>query len=212
MQEIEDTTPQQEPEQETASTMETAPESAENSTAEKTFSQSEVNAIIAKESSKLRRKLKQKNQQRETTTTTTPPSQQDALTDALTRVMDRLEALEHTGEQRSKEETFSSIVQDREVDPILRDLLFQTFDPKNPAQTLEKLNALQPRPEGYTSPGASPSMSKEMQRGTNPLRWTKDDIAQLQQRGTFLDEVNSWAETLPGGGNGLFKNKRKKRS
>jgi len=112
MEEIEDTTTQQEPEQETTSTMETAPESAENSTAEKTFSQNEVNAIIAKESSKLRRKLKQKQREPTTTTTTTTPPQ-DALTDALTRVMDRLEALEHKGEQRSKEETFSSIVQDR---------------------------------------------------------------------------------------------------
>jgi len=48
-------------------------------------------------------------------------------------------------------------------------------------------------------------------RGLDPLQWSKDDIEVLKREGRFLESLEQWRASLPGGGNGLMATKLRKK-
>jgi len=197
----------------TDATTEIAPEVEMNSTAEKMFSQNEVNAFLAKETSKIKRRLRKQTKQ------TIEPDQPvadegSATVQALEKILSRLESLESASATAKKDGSFESMIAGREIDSDVRDLLYQTFDPANPDATAAMIAKLAPAPEapaqGYSSPGA-PSQSAETMRGLDPMQWSKDDIEVLKREGRFLESLEQWRASLPGGGNGLMATKLRKK-
>jgi hypothetical protein len=197
------------------STAEITPEVQEaqprNETVEKVFTQDEVNALLAKESAKLKRRLK-----KQTPTTIEeqkPPNGMEVVSQSLDKILSRLERLEGNEVQKTKETSFNSLISDRKVDDDLRGLLFASYDPANEEKTISILNKLAPPnsvPEtNYRSPGA-PTSPTELRTGTNPLAWTGDDCDVLISEDRFLESIEKWRETLPGGGSNLFSRKLKK--
>ena len=205
----ETTTEQAETTDSTADTIAEAP-----SAVERTFSQEEVNALLAKESSKLKRKLRK--QQGQPQSDNTPKPEQNATMEALDKILGRLERLETVNVEQSREQSFNALIGSKEVDNDVRALLFAGYDPENPTATssmIERFATPQdslPTPTGYQSPGA-PAQSKEMVRGINPMQWTKDDVQVMRQEGRFIQELEKWRSTLPGGGGNLFANRSNKR-
>lgn len=202
----------------TDATTEIAPEIEPDSTAEKMFSQNEVNAFLAKETSKIKRRLRKQQQQPINESEPITVTEESATVQALEKILTRLESLESASATAKKDGSFDSMIAGREIDSDVRDLLYQTFDPENPDATaamIAKLapgSAPEPPARGYTSPGA-PSQSAETVRGPDPLKWSKDDIEVLKREGRFLESLEQWRASLPGGGNGLMATKlRKKRS
>jgi len=203
---------EQEPDMENIdSTADTAPEVEEKSTAERTFTQNEVNALLAKESSRLKRKLRKQNNA--TPQEEAPSEESSATVQALEKILGRLERLETDSAEKSREVAFETVVGGREMDEDVRNLLQRTFDPEHPELTtamLEKLAPITTNPTGYQSPGA-PSQSRETDHGPNPLTWTQDDIEILVREGRFLESIEKWRETLPGGGSNLLSRKMKRK-
>jgi len=194
------------------STAETAPVVEEASTAERTFTQTEVNALLAKESSRLKRKLRRQKTEQPISPPSPEPPEESATLLALEKVLDRIERLETVSVEKSKEDSFSSLVGDRELDADLRALLYQSYDPKVPERTEKMIFKLAPSSEsqGYTSPGA-PAKGKDGSKSLNPLAWSKDDIEVLKREGHFLETLEQWRAGLPGGGNGLMATKLRKK-
>ena len=202
--------------EQTETTDSTADTTAEAPSAvERTFTQEEVNALLAKESSKLKRKLK-KQQQERPQTQQSPPQEQNATMEALNKILGRLEALETVNVEQSKQQSFDALLGGREVDADVKALIFASYDPSNPtaaSSMIDRFAAPQdslPAPTGYQSPGA-PAQSKEMVRGINPMQWSKDDVQVMRQEGRFIQELEKWRSTLPGGGGNLFANRNQKR-
>jgi hypothetical protein len=183
---------------------------------ERTFSQTEVNALLAREAGKLKRKLKKTNQQAnvEPQPMAQPSGEETATMQALNKILGRLENLETDNAQKSKEESFNLLVGRSDVDESVRGLLFNAYDPARPEATSAMLEKLAPlsvsQGTGYESPGA-PSQSKETIRGVNPMAWSKDDVDVLRQEGRFIESLEKWRSTLPGGGGNLFANRNNKR-
>ncbi len=104
---------------------------------------------------------------------------------------------------------------DRQVDDGIRELLFDSYNPNDPAKTTSLLDRFAaagnplPEPTGYQSPGA-PAETKQSLRGPNPMNWSKDDVQVLRQEGRFIEQLEKWRSTLPGGGGNLFANRRNK--
>lgn len=192
------------------STAETTPQV--ETPVERTFSQTEVNALLAREAGKLKRKLKKTNQQAKVEAQ--PPAEETATMQALSKILDRIEHLETSSAQKSKEESFNLLVGRSGIDESVRGLLFNAYDPAHPEATSAMLEKLAPlsvsQGTGYESPGA-PSQSKETIRGVNPMTWSKDDVDVLRQEGRFIDSLEKWRSTLPGGGGNLFANRNNKR-
>jgi hypothetical protein len=196
----------------TDSTAETAPAVEEPSTAERTFTQTEVNALLAKESSRLRRKLRKQKPEQPTIDPLPPePKEESTTLLALEKVLDRIERLETMGVEKSREDSFNHLIGDREVDEDLRVLLYQGYDPKIPERTEKMLSKLASSSEssGYISPGA-PAKGKDGSKSLNPLAWSKDDIEVLKREGRFLESLEQWRAGLPGGGNALMATKFRK--
>ena len=200
----------------TDSTADTTAE-APSGVVERTFTQAEVNALLAKESSKLKRKLKKQQQERPQTQQSpqSPPQEQNATMEALNKILGRLEALETVNVEQSKQQSFDALLGGREVDADVKALIFASYDPNNPTATSSMIDRFAtpqdslPAPTGYQSPGA-PAQSKEMVRGLNPMQWSKDDVQVLRQEGRFIEQLEKWRSTLPGGGGNLFANRRNK--
>ena len=198
---------------------ETAPVvESQDSTAERTFTQSEVNALMAKEASKLKRRIKKQNGSQRVEPQPPPdnPGEEKVTRtlDALEKIMGRLEQLESDNEEKSREAKFNSIVKGREIDSDVRSLLFTSFDAEHPEQTVQMLDKISSftthGASTYQSPGA-PSQSQETVRGPNPMGWSKDDVQVLRQEGRFIDALEKWRSTLPGGGGNLFANRNNKK-
>ena len=105
------------------------------------------------------------------------------------------------------------MINGRDVDADVKQLLQKTFDPEHPELTKSMLDKLAPvttNATGYQSPGA-PAQSKDIARGPNPMAWSKDDIEVLKREGRFLESLEQWRESLPGGGNGLMATKLRKK-
>ena len=197
----------------TDATTEIAPEVEMDSTAEKMFSQNEVNAFLAKETSKIKRRLRK--QTNKTIEADQPaPDEGSATVQALEKILSRLESLESASATAKKDGSFESMIAGREIDSDVRDLLYQTYDPANPDATAVMISKLAPAQEapaqGYSSPGA-PSQSAETMRGLDPMQWSKDDIEVLKREGRFLESLEQWRASLPGGGNGLMATKLRKK-
>ena len=197
----------------TDATTETAPEVEMDSTAEKMFTQNEVNAFLAKETSKIKRRLRK--QPKQPIETDQPSADEGSATvQALEKILSRLESLESATATAKKDDSFEAVLAGREIDSDVRNLLYQTFDPANPDATAVMIAKLAPAPEapaqGYSSPGA-PSKSADTMRGLDPMQWSKDDIEVLKREGRFLESLEQWRESLPGGGNGLMATKLRKK-
>lgn len=59
-------------------------------------------------------------------------------------------------------------------------------------------------PAKYKSPGA-PSGAPPEVLDRDAVRWSADYVARLRENGTFLSELEKYRGTLPGGGGGLFR-------
>jgi len=53
----------------------------------------------------------------------------------------------------------------------------------------------------------APNPISVQDRETNPNNWDADTIARYRDDGSFLKRIEKHKQTLPGGSNGLFKNK-----
>jgi len=202
----------------TDSTAEITPEAhdemSHNGAVEKVFTQEEVNALLARESSKLRRKLKKqtRNVQEEV-----PESNNalDMVSSSLDKIVSRLEKLETMETESGKQRAFDNLVGDRKIDDDLKSVLYATFDPSDTEKTISVLDKVSspnsvPQENRYRSPGA-PTTTTDQRDNPNPMAWSKDDINVLVKEGRFLDSVEKWRETLPGGGSNLFSRKLRKK-
>ena len=134
--------------EQTETTDSTADTTAEAPSAvERTFTQEEVNALLAKESSKLKRKLK-KQQQERPQTQQSPPQEQNATMEALNKILGRLEALETVNVEQSKQQSFDALLGGREVDADVKALIFASYDPSNPTAASSMIDRFA-TPQGY---------------------------------------------------------------
>ncbi len=61
-----------------------------------------------------------------------------------------------------------------------------------------------PTGPGYKSPGAPAGAPPEV-LDRDATKWSKDYIERLRENGTFLQELDKFRGSLPGGGNGVFR-------
>lgn len=205
-------TKDEETKDEEKSEADTSAEDSNNESDERTFTQKEVNALLAKETSKLKRRIKKQNQEQTKTQTSN-----DDTVNALGKILDRLEALESASEKQGKKQKFDALLNGREIDADVKELIFSSYDPEKPEASQKLIEKFTKGDDGegsnestsdYRSPGA-PSSSKDMSRGINPMTWTQDDISVLRSEGRFIDQLEKWRSTLPGGGSNLFHRKKK---
>lgn len=192
----------------------------------KTFTQAEVDAIVAKAKSKAEKAAEKRlTQTAPTAQPNTPPAATAAPageTDLASQLAQLTQRLDQSEADRAFAETIATVGGDIEKLKELRPL----FDPNKPDAFIEKakklgLAAAPPRkgddddeddgnpgnsqaPSMFRSPGA-PSGPPSGVIENDPTKWTKDYIQRLRADGTFLKEIEKWAETLPGGGNGVFR-------
>lgn len=78
-------------------------------------------------------------------------------------------------------------------------------DTETPVNGEANKGDLDATPVGEDPAPAAPNPTRDAERFTDPIQWSKDDISFLRQNGTFLQKVEQWASRLPGGGSGLFR-------
>lgn len=175
---------------------------------ERVFTQAEVTALLTKERQRGKRQAI-----RESTKETQTETDEPALADRVTQLAEQLES-----ERKAREflEAWASVPNasrfTSEQRQAIRDtwkegvsltdhvgVLYPTAPVAEPPETTPAV-----KPPAY-SPDAAPAGAPQ-DAATNPLLWTKDDIARLRSqrdangRSLFLSTLDKWADTLPGGG------------
>lgn len=179
-------------------------------TGEEMVSKSDVERIVkdrlARERRKWAKEQKQKMAEAE------PKSQEpatDAVEDRLSEMMARIEERAAALEAKEIEADYRTAVGGVSVDESRAKYLRWAFEHDREAFDAEvkALRAPDLPPEkkgpGFNSPGAPNGVAP----GTisdDPRTWSADVIAQKRKDGTFLNDMNKWRDSLPGGGGGLF--------
>lgn len=191
---------------------ETATE-AEVKSAERTYTQSELNAIAAKEYQRGKRTAAKKQKEQPPVA---EPKQSDDRLDVL---MNEIMSLKQSIQDKEKKTSFAAIASAFDAPAPVLAALEKSFDPSDPATTLEALKAIAPQTKKddspipgapYQSPGTQSSLPREADV-SDPNSWTRDDIARLRKEGRFLDLLDEYAANLPGGHGNVFSAKRSRR-
>ncbi len=64
-----------------------------------------------------------------------------------------------------------------------------------------------PKRGTFTGTGAAPNPHADPAK-KSPRDWTKDDIKTLREKGEFLNRLNAYRDSLPGGNGGLFQGRK----
>lgn len=195
---------------------------------ERTFSQAELDAIVQKRLAKERKTVEELRAKLETKQEpkATPPSR-ETPTGVSREEFDQLRS------DMAFADAVSRMAGADKLTDRQRAVLRKEFDPSNPAtlrDTAEELFGIgkvteekqvmpeeklrEPtQPDGvgrYIAPGAPSSAPRE--ESSNPLEWTKDDVARLRSqraangRSLFLEKLDEWAART-GGSSVPFANK-----
>jgi hypothetical protein len=186
---------------------EAATEPAAEAKPERTFTQEEVTKLLAKEYSKGKSKGKREAKAEleskpvETKAKETEPKEELVSRAELDAFRAELE-LERklSGKELSEEE-----LQTIRENPSAADALIEAYMNKaeKPPAVAETESASPPEPAQDT-PGSArgaPAHVREM----DALKWTRDDVERMVRDGTFLQRVNEYRDSLPGGANGIFR-------
>lgn len=188
----------------------TAPEAA------KTFSQSEVNAIVATEKAKAVRSANRKAK--------APQSEEPQASSDTAMILGLIQGMKDDAvadrkaasdaiTKREGEAAFAADISALTLDDDAKSLLatLRDHNPEAYARQLasHRATSLPPDPKGpgVTTPGA-PSGESGAPDPMNPTSWSKDDIAAMKKAGTFRENLTKSRNAMPGGRGGLFPRKR----
>ena len=180
--------------------------------AEPTFTQEQVNALMAKTKAQARRQAKKEFeamtapvQTQETPASTGQGDEPPAWAKAMMERDARRDAREAA---RESEQNFAASVAGLEMDADTRETFKTLFENNHDlfSRQVASLRAKDqpPAPTGEFAGLAAPNPVPNLERATDPLSWTSEDIAVMRKDGTFLKRVQAHANSLPGGGGGLF--------
>lgn len=179
-----------------------------------TFTQEQVNALLAKERNVATRKAKAavkaaQQPKQETTTDAGDDSKISALAESVQALTGLVQG---TIDKQTASESAQAFAQDTaglqisDTDKAVLKTL-REHSPEVYAAKLGEYRAVdqppQPKGEGLRTPGA-PSATPNAPDMSSPTSWTKDDIAVMRKEGTFLTNLKKARNAMPGGGGGLF--------
>lgn len=199
----EETAPEVEPAAETAAPAEPA---------QVTFTQEQVNAMLTKERNIATRKAKaaakaaQPIKQEPTTSVEHDPAKPPEWAASLIQSNAEMRA-ELTATKNATEFTKATAgVNLSEADMAVATTLFEHNREAFDSMIKNKLAEDQPpAPQGAGVNGLpAPNPQPAADRETNPINWTKDDVAKLKASGEFLPKIKAYRARMPGGGGGLF--------
>lgn len=181
--------------------------------AEPSFTQEQLNAAVQKAKAQAKRSAKREFESQVATNTTieepTISTEHPApvLDPRIDQLVDGLAALKATNDDQAFAAQIAGL-QLSEDDLDIAKTLQST-----PAQLAKFINRMRapdaPPPAktgtftGLDAPNPIPSVDRQ----TNPVNWSQEDIAVMRKDGTFLKRVNEYKAGLPGGDGGLFKPK-----
>lgn len=204
-----------EPTTEAAEAIEEAAERVESEPqqpGEKVFTQSEVEALLAKEAAKAKRRVKR---ELESKMTEAPKNNQEPTTDAgespvVQELREKLERLEAETQARNLESDFLRMAAGADLDDVETDMVRTMIEVGKVEQAkayLDRKRAADQPPQRKGPGPNTPAAPNGAAPGTvsdNPMDWPADVIAQKRANGTFLGSLNDYRSKLPGGGGGLF--------
>ena len=183
-------------------------------TAEVTFSQEQVNALLAKERATATRKAKQ------TPKAPTKEQPQNVPNDAIAMLTEQVSALTglvqaSTDKQIAQEASNAFIADTASLNISDTDkAVLKTLKEHSPETYQAKLkeyrsvdNPPDPKGPGHITPGA-PSAKPAEADMTQPTSWSRDDIDAMHAAGTFKANLKKARAALPGGRGNLFPAKR----
>lgn len=184
---------------------------------ERTFSQAEVDDILKDRLARERRKHKPKAQ----TSTPQPPPQTESP-----EIAEKVALLE----RRLAEQQFEAVALKKGItsDAALSVLksAFMAEAPEDPGKWIDDRKSAfvapapppesEPQPEPGTQSQAQPQptlatggaptqVQKDFSGEVDVMKLTRDDISRLQRTGKFHTVLQRYRDSLPGGGNGVFK-------
>jgi hypothetical protein len=154
------------------------------------------------------------------------PMQDSEPNAALAEVMEKQAALEARLAKAEADKAYAETVANLHLTPEQRAELRDLFDPAKPDAFTERVQRLglgkapepakqetapppeeNPVPNGkqYQSPGAPAGARTDEVFESDATKWSKDYIDRLREQGTFLEEVEKYKRSLPGGSNSLFR-------
>lgn len=171
------------------------------------FSQADLDAAAAKARAQGKRQAKKEFEAQLAQQSTPEPTPSTEQTDdKYDAVMARLDAMAAQTETANFESAVSGLAvsdDERKMLSLAYKSDRELFDRKVAALRTNPAAPPEPKGPGFSGVGA-PNPQPTHERETNPLAWTKDDIAVMQKEGTFLKRLKEYRNTLPGGGGGLF--------
>lgn len=209
----------------------------------KTFTQEELDAIVAKRVAKAERaaeKRARESQQVATKPNTQPEQTPKAPAASEPQSNSDIAALRAEFAKERNDRLFAEALSELGVklNKTQRDLLRGKFDPDDP-DSLEEIAkdagwlkpapnptaATQPqaaptnggpahvqtqRESTFREPPGAPNGNPETARGSDLMSWSRDDVQRARENGTFLQEVERFRNSLPGGNpTGLFQKRNK---
>ncbi len=173
---------------------------------ESTFTQSELNKIVAREVAKAKRSVKkaQPSTQQEPSIST-----EQTADPRLDIVLEKLAAFEEANKAKEQQSAFLADVAGLHLSDVDKDAarVLHGASPDLFAKFIadRKSADAPPAPQGPGFSGIpAPNAIPTSDRQTNPIDWTQEDIAVMRKNGTFLKRVNEYKAGLPGGAGGLF--------
>ncbi len=178
---------------------------------ERTFTQAELNAIVAKEKAKEARATEKRLRQESDAAQKKEPSPAPGSEELLAKVAALeaktmlAEAFEELDWKPSKEQSdiLRDVFKTGGADVMKR--VAATMRPAQQATTEAKVDDA----GRYKSPGAPSGAPREVLEG-DATKWSRDYVEQLRSQGKLLSEIGRWRTTLPGGGDGLFRKRAAK--
>jgi hypothetical protein len=190
---------------------------------EKTFSQEELDEIVAKRLKKQERKLLKDFEAQSAQTKVAKPDPKTATPAPEAPNYVTREEFEKERADRQFAEALAGVPGADKLTAKQRRVLRHEFDPENPGDLVTDAKELfgvaansqqefpakgdSSPPEGvvsqYVAPGAPSAAPREIT--VNALEWSRDDISRMQADGSFLERVEQWRQQFEGGGETLFR-------
>jgi hypothetical protein len=198
----------------------------------KAFTQEQVDELIAKRVAKVERKYEKRLSEIESKGEPKPKdppkpapkqeaqtqTQPDGRVDDIAASVEQLKA---DLAKRDGDAKFAEAINEAglSLDKKQREIARRLFDPEDVEGSMDNLKALgigaakpepatetkeEPKAATYTSPGGANGPPVETFEN-NPTKWDRDYIDRLQQEGTFMEKLTAWRDSLPGGGQGIFR-------
>ncbi len=200
-----------------AGTAATADSTAEAKVETGSFSAEQVTELIKKAKAQAGRSAERRVRAEMSTKTETQPPEQATQppNDQLTDLMSKVESLGEKLLQSENDRSFAERIQGLAVTDKQRNVLRNAYSADDSSQFDSLVDAFgitagdatQPETEAaptYQSPGGVSAPPVELTE-RDATRWTRDHIDRMKENGTFLSRLEQYRDSLPGGGNGVFR-------